>query len=291
MPDVSTLSWSEPTARLAAFISVFVLMAALELAWPRRRLGWSKAKRWVTNLSIVGLGAALVRVFSAIAALTAVPIVATLAAAWAEARGIGLLNMVAWPAGLEVLFAVVILDFAIWLQHLLAHRIELLWLFHRMHHADVDFDVTTALRFHPVEIGLSMLYKVVWVVALGASPLAVLIFEVVLNALAMFNHANFALPLPIDRMMRGLIVTPDMHRVHHSISPREHHSNFGFNLSVWDRLFGTYNAQPAAGHEAMTIGLPPWQSEAPTGLGWSLKLPFTGPAPDHKVRAMSARRD
>jgi sterol desaturase/sphingolipid hydroxylase (fatty acid hydroxylase superfamily) len=202
-----------------------------------------------------------------------------LAAAWSEARGIGLLNLVNLPGWLEAALAVVVLDFAIWLQHLLAHRIEALWLFHRMHHADVDFDVTTALRFHPVEIGLSMIYKVVWVIALGASPVAVLIFEVVLNGLAMFNHANVALPERVDRVLRQLVVTPDMHRVHHSVIAREHHSNFGFNLSVWDRMFRTYNAQPAAGHEAMTIGLQAWQSEAPARLGWSLRLPFTGKAP------------
>jgi len=284
MLDLGVVTISEPVARLGSFIAIFILMATLELVWPRRRLNWSRTKRWLTNLTMVGLGAALVRAMFAVAALTAVPIVAMLAAAAAETRGIGLLNLIALPASVEVLVAVVVLDFAIWLQHLLAHRIDALWLFHRMHHADVDFDVTTALRFHPVEIGLSMLYKVAWVVALGASPLAVLIFEVVLNGLAMFNHANYALPQRADRVLRQLIVTPDMHRVHHSVVPREHHSNFGFNLSIWDRMFRTYNAQPAAGHDGMTIGLPAWQSEAPAHLGWSLKLPFMGKAPPDEPR-------
>ena len=277
MLDLGVVTISEPVARLGSFIAIFILMATLELVWPRRRLNWSRTKRWLTNLTMVGLGAALVRAMFAVAALTAVPIVAMLAAAAAETRGIGLLNLIALPASVEVLVAVVVLDFAIWLQHLLAHRIDALWLFHRMHHADVDFDVTTALRFHPVEIGLSMLYKVAWVVALGASPLAVLIFEVVLNGLAMFNHANYALPQRADRVLRQLIVTPDMHRVHHSVVPREHHSNFGFNLSIWDRMFRTYRPQPEAGHTGMTIGLAPYRTQAPTRLGWCLRLPFTGP--------------
>jgi sterol desaturase/sphingolipid hydroxylase (fatty acid hydroxylase superfamily) len=172
---------------------------------------------------------------------------------------------------------VVLLDFAIWLQHVLSHRVPALWQVHQVHHADRDFDVTTALRFHPVEIGLSMLYKVVWVLALGAPVAAVIIFEVILNAFAIFNHANVALPGRLDRALRVVIVTPDMHRVHHSVLAREHHNNFGFNLSVWDRVFGTYTAQPRDGHDGMTIGLPQFQSEAPARLAWSLSLPFKAP--------------
>ena len=174
------------------------------------------------------------------------------------------------------------LDFAIWLQHLGSHTIPALWRIHRVHHADVDIDVTTALRFHPVEIGLSMLYKVVWVLLLGPPAGAVVLFEVILNGGAMFNHANFALPARLDRALRALVVTPDMHRVHHSVIPGEHHSNYGFNLSIWDRSFRTYTAQPEKGHLAMTIGLADFQSDRPSQLGWSLGLPFR--------RGASARR-
>jgi sterol desaturase/sphingolipid hydroxylase (fatty acid hydroxylase superfamily) len=170
--------------------------------------------------------------------------------------------------------AVLVLDLAIWGQHWASHKVPLFWRLHQVHHADRDIDVTTAVRFHPVEIALSMLWKIVVVVPLGAPPLAVFLFEVILNACAMFNHANIALPQWLDRILRLLVVTPDMHRVHHSVLRREHNTNYGFNLSVWDRLFRTYTAQPEGGHQGMTIGLPPYQSEAPTRFGWSLWLPF-----------------
>lgn len=206
--------------------------------------------------------------------MVAQPLVAVGAALLVETSGFGLLNFVVWPFWLEILIAVVVLDFAIWLQHLISHRSSMLWRLHRVHHADVDIDVSTALRFHPVEIGLSMLYKVGWVLLLGPSVVAVVLFEVILNACAMFSHANVALPSRLDRALRAFLVTPDLHRVHHSVLKGEHHSNFGFNLSIWDRLFGTYVAQPEHGHEHMTIGLPAYQSDAPTRLGWSLLLPF-----------------
>jgi sterol desaturase/sphingolipid hydroxylase (fatty acid hydroxylase superfamily) len=247
-------------------------MASLEWLWPRRTMRTPRGQRWPTNLAIVGLGIAAVRLM----ALAAVPIVAVAMAAVAAERGWGLLNLAAWPTWLELIIGLVVLDFAIWLQHVISHRVPLLWRLHRMHHADIDFDVTTALRFHPVEIALSMLYKCAWVAVLGPSVLTVIVFEAVLNACAVFNHANAALPLWLDRLLRPVMVTPDMHRVHHSIDAGEHHRNFGFNLSIWDRLFGTYVDQPRAGHADMTIGLPPYQSEAPTRLGWSLLLPFRG---------------
>ena len=261
---------SELLFRLGAFAAIFAGMVLLELAWPKRAPRWPRARRWVTNLAVVGLGILVVRLL----AFLAVPLVAVGAAIIAQHHGWGLFNLVAWPSVLEIGLAVVVLDYAIWLQHVAMHKVPILWRVHQMHHADVDFDVTTALRFHPFETGLSMLYKVAWVLALGAAPLAVVLFEVILNGCAMFNHANVNLPRRLDWILRQVLVTPDMHRVHHSIERREHDTNFGFNLSIWDRLFGTYTPEPEKGHLGMTIGLQPYQSEAPTRLGWSLALPF-----------------
>lgn len=265
---------SELFVRLAFFIGAFALMASLEVLRPRKHLVLGRLKRWPANLGIIALGSLLVRLLGALTALLAVPLVAIAAGAFAERNGWGLLNLVTWPTGLEIVLAIVVLDFAMWLQHLLSHRIELLWRIHRMHHADRDIDVSTALRFHPLEIAVSMLYKVVWVLVIGASPVAVLAFEVVLNALALFNHANVAFPAPVERILRAFVVTPDMHRVHHSVHAGEHNSNYGFNLSVWDRVFATYVAAPRDGHDAMTIGLPEFQTDAPARIGWCLVLPF-----------------
>lgn len=263
-------SMSETALRFGVFAAVFVAMALLELLAPKRRLSAAKSQRWMTNLAIVVVDSLIVRLM----AMLAVPLAALAAAFWAESQGIGLFNWLDWPLWVEILVAVVVLDFAIWLQHLAAHKIPILWRLHQMHHADVDIDVTTAIRFHPIEIALSMIWKILWVIPLGAAPLAVLLFEVILNGCAMFNHANVALPGWLDRALRLVIVTPDMHRVHHSVEQREHDSNYGFNLSIWDRLFATYTAQPAAGHDGMTIGLKPYQSAGPTQVGWSLMLPF-----------------
>jgi sterol desaturase/sphingolipid hydroxylase (fatty acid hydroxylase superfamily) len=261
---------SETGFRLAAFLAVFAIMAALELLIPKRRLTAAKARRWATNLAIVGLDSLLVRAMASLA----VPLAAVAAALYAEKHGIGLFNRLGWPAWLETVLAVAALDFALWCQHLASHKVTALWRLHQMHHADVDIDVTTAIRFHPIEIALSMLWKIGWVLAFGASPLAVFLFEVILNGCALFNHANVALPKGLDALLRLLIVTPDMHRVHHSVIRREHDSNYGFNLSVWDRAFGTYTREPGMGHEGMTIGLKAYQSAAPTRLAWSLALPF-----------------
>lgn len=271
---MTVLLQSELLIRLGFFVGAFVVMAAAETLWPRRHLVLGRMKRWPTNLGIIVLGSLLVRLLASLATLLAVPLIAVAAAVFAARNGWGLLNLVAWPSWLEDALAFVVLDFAIWLQHLLAHRIPILWRLHRMHHADRDIDVTTALRFHPLEIGLSMLYKVVWVLVLGAPADAVIAFEVILNALAMFNHANVALPARAEPFLRALLVTPDMHRVHHSVRASEHHANFGFNLSIWDRLFATYVAQPRDGHAGMTIGLPEFQTATPAHLGWCLALPF-----------------
>jgi sterol desaturase/sphingolipid hydroxylase (fatty acid hydroxylase superfamily) len=193
-----------------------------------------------------------------------------------EARGWGLLNTLALPDWLSLALAVLLLDLVIYLQHVMFHAVPALWRLHRMHHADLDLDVTTGARFHPIEILLSMGLKLAAVAALGAPALAVLVFEVLLNATAMFNHANLKIPVALDRVLRWVIVTPDMHRVHHSVVPRETNSNFGFNLPWWDRLLGTYRAQPAAGHEAMTIGLEAFRAPRDLRLDRMLVQPFRG---------------
>lgn len=266
--DIAGLS--EAAVRFIAFAGIFLAMALFEVLRPKRKLRAPKQRRWLTNISIVALDSLIVRVM----AQAAVPLVAIAAALWAEARGFGLFNVLDWPAWLEIAICVVALDFALWLQHFASHKLPMLWRVHQMHHADPDIDVTTAIRFHPVEIALSMLWKIVWVLVFGVSPIAVLIFEIVLNGCAMFNHANIALPAKVDAAIRTLIVTPDMHRVHHSTIQAEHDTNYGFNLSIWDRMFSTYTAQPKKGHEGMEIGLACYRDEGPTRLGWSLRLPF-----------------
>lgn len=265
----------EATLRLFAFLSVFVAMATLELMFPRRANRVSKPQRWTTNLVMAALGSLSVRGMVWLSSLVAVPLAAVLAAGLAAQNGWGLLN--AWsdgPIWTKTLIAIIVLDFAIYLQHVASHRVPLLWQLHQMHHADVEFDVTTALRFHPIEIAFSMLYKVGWVLMLGPSVFAVVAFEIILNACAMFNHANVKLPQALDGILRPVLVTPDMHRIHHSIHREEHNSNYGFNLSIWDRLFGTYTQAPRDGHQAMVIGLAPYQTAQPNRLGWSLLLPF-----------------
>ncbi len=262
---------SEATVRFSVFAGLFIVMALLEFMRPRRTLLASKPHRWLTNLSIVGLGIMVGRGLGFILQ----PLTAVGAALLATQNDWGLLNQFAWPGWFEIVLTLIVLDFAVWLQHVISHKVPVFWRLHRVHHADIDFDVTTALRFHPIEIGLSMLYKALWVLLLGPGVVAVVLFEVLLNSCALFNHANIALPAWLDRVVRLVIVTPDMHRVHHSVIASEHTTNFGFNLSIWDRLFSTYTAQPQAGHTAMTIGLPEYQSPAPSRLGWSLWLPFS----------------
>ena len=261
---------SEGALRLGAFLGIFLVMALLELARPRRTQHASKTRRWATNLLIAGIDTLVVRLM----ALLAVPIAAVAAAAWAQSNGWGVLNWMALPSWVEIILAMVVLDLAIYGQHVASHKIPILWRLHQVHHTDVEFDVTTAVRFHPIEIALSMLWKIVVVIALGASPWAVILFEIVLNGCAMFHHANFALPLWLDAIVRKILVTPDMHRVHHSVHRDEHDTNYGFNLSIWDRLFSTYTAQPREGHLGMTIGQNRHLNDNPTYLGWSLQLPF-----------------
>ena len=238
---------AEPSVRLAVFAGVLALMALWEWWLPRRPLSQSRGRRWPANIGLVAVDTLLVRVLFPAGALGA--------ALLADSRGLGLFNVVSAPAWLAAAASVVLLDLVIFGQHVLFHRAPMLWRLHRVHHADLDFDVTTGLRFHPVEIVVSMLIKIAAVVAIGAPAAAVLLFEVLLNASSMFTHANVRLPRGLDRAVRWLIVTPEMHRVHHSIVRRETDSNFGFNLSLWDRLFRTYRSRPAEGHEGMTIGV------------------------------------
>lgn len=265
---------SEPVLRFSVFAGILIAMALIELAIPRRKLSAPKARRWLTNFSIVALDTAVVRLMGALA----VPLVAVAAAVYAEQKGWGLFNAVDWPVWAEVVLTLLALDLAIWFQHLVSHKVPIFWRLHQVHHADVDVDVSTAIRFHPIEIALSMLWKIVLVFVLGPSAVAVVLFEVILNGCAMFNHANIALPPWLDRVLRLFIVTPDMHRVHHSVIRREHDSNYGFNLSIWDRLFGTYTHEPEKGHDGMTIGLSNYQSSSPTSLLWCLALPFRRPS-------------
>ena len=269
----------EQEIRLGAFLGVFILVALWELAAPRRRLQVSKAVRWTSNIAIAALNTVILRlVFPAAAVGVAVV---------AGEHGWGLFNVLAWPFWVEAVLAVVALDFVIYLQHVMFHAVPGLWRLHMVHHADLDFDLTTGLRFHPIEIGLSMVIKVVALGALGASALAVIVFEVLLNATSVFNHGNVRLPLALDRLLRLIVVTPDMHRVHHSVVVSETNSNFGFNLPWWDRLLGTYRGQPAAGHEDMTIGLDQFRKPRLQWLWHMLALPFTGVAGAYPINRRS----
>jgi len=260
---------NEVVIRLAFFLGIFALIGWWEVVAPRRVLTVSKARRWVSNLGLVAINTVLLRLVF--------PLAAAGFAAFAVTNGWGLLNYFPAPYWLAVLIGVIAMDFVIWLQHVMFHAVPALWRLHRVHHADLDFDLTTGARFHPIEIMLSMLIKFAAIIVVGAPVLAIVIFEVLLNATAMFNHGNVRLPLAFDRVLRWFVVTPDMHRIHHSVEDDETNSNFGFNLAWWDRLFGTYHAQPRAGHEAMTIGIHghrDWREVA--RLNGMLMLPFCG---------------
>lgn len=264
----SALFAYEPYIRLAAFGGMFAAMAVWEAFLPRRAQTINRVWRWPNNLGVVVVDTLLVRILF--------PTTAVGVALMAQARGFGLFNVLALPEWTTIVASVVTLDFAIYLQHVLFHAVPALWRVHRMHHADLEFDVTTGLRFHPIEILLSMAIKFTVIGAIGAPAVAVLIFEILLNATSMFNHSNVRIPLGADRVLRWLVVTPDMHRVHHSVLCRETNSNFGFNLPWWDRLFGTYRAQPSQGHEGMTIGIEQFRDRRELGLDRMLVQPFRG---------------
>jgi sterol desaturase/sphingolipid hydroxylase (fatty acid hydroxylase superfamily) len=254
--------------RFVFFFGILVLMAIWEVLAPRRSLKTSKSIRWYSNLGLVFIDTLAVRLL--------LPVQAVGMALLVEDRGWGILTNISLPYWMAVAIGVVGLDLVIYLQHTMFHTIPTLWRLHRVHHTDLDFDVTTGIRFHPVEILLSMGIKMSAVVVLGAPPISVVIFEVLLNATSMFNHGNVRLPGRIDRLLRLIVVTPEMHRVHHSVVIQEHNSNFGFNLPWWDRLLGTYRDQPAAGHEGMTIGLSLSRDPKSLTLPWLLVLPFIG---------------
>ncbi len=262
----------EPAVRLGFFFGILVLMAIWEHLAPRRRPTVARSIRWLSNLGLVAINTIALRALQ----IFGVPILAVGLALLAEERGWGLLNNVVLPHWFAILLAVLLLDLAIYLQHVMFHAIPMFWRLHMVHHADLDFDVTTGVRFHTIEIILSMCIKIALVMLLGPPAVAVVIFEVALNGTSLFNHGNVRLPINLDRYLRLLVVTPDMHRVHHSVVAHETNSNFGFNLPWWDRIFGTYRDQPAAGHDDMTIGLTQYRDTKVTRLHWMLILPFVG---------------
>ena len=254
--------------RLLVFACVLLLMASAEALWPRKERALARPNRWFGNLTLSVLNTIVLKLLG--------PITAVAVAEYALVNGYGLLGTLSTilPFWLQVLIGFIILDLLIYFQHVLSHKIPLLWRFHKVHHADRDIDVTTGIRFHPIEALFSMVYKCAFILILGPIPIAVFLFEVILNGSAMFNHANVRLPKKLDRALRLVIVTPDSHRVHHSTLVQETDNNYGFFLSFWDRLFQTYTAQPKLGHNNMKIGLSEFQTQSPASLLWSLRLPF-----------------
>ena len=257
---------NESFIRLTAFFGIFIAVAIWESLSPRRQLLTSKTQRWVSNISITLIGTAIVRgVFPVLAVTFA-----------ATETNLGILNQSSLPFALKVFIGVLAFDLIIYFQHVMFHAVPILWRLHMMHHADLDIDVTTGLRFHPIEVLLSMGIKIGAVILIGPPVLAVILFEILLNGTSMFNHGNIRIPAEIDRILRFFVVTPDMHRVHHSVVIRETNSNFGFNFPLWDRLFRTYRPQPAAGHDKMVIGLSQFRDQKLLTLPRLLMLPFTG---------------
>ena len=261
-----SLADSEPILRLVAFAGIFLAAGLWEAARPRRPRSFARIARWPHNLGLLAIDIAAARLIAPGAAIAV--------AIAAESGNWGLLHTVSLPAWADIVVAVILLDLAIYFQHVMFHAVPTLWRLHRVHHADLDFDVTTGIRFHPLEIMLSILIKCAAVAAVGAPAVAVLIFEVLLNATSVFNHANASIPAGVERWLRWLVVTPDMHRVHHSIRYDESSSNFGFSLPWWDRLFGTYKAEPAAGHEAVLIGVDAFRDPGEHRLSRLLLQPF-----------------
>lgn len=266
---------SEIVIRLAAFIGVFIIIVFWESKSPRRPLKLNKINRWLNNLGLVVLNSIVVRLVF--------PTAAVGVAALASENGWGLLNQYPLGVGTSLVISVIALDLVVYFQHVLFHAIPLLWRLHMVHHADMDYDVTTGLRFHPIEILLSMLIKFAAILVLGPSVIAVIVFEIILNATAMFNHGNIRLPKWLDSSLRLLIVTPDMHRVHHSTIKKETNSNYGFSLSCWDRIFGTYRCQPKYGHDGMNIGLNQFRDPKKQKLHWLLIIPFVSKVGEYPI--------
>ena len=272
----------EPAIRLGIFLGILFAMAVWEALAPRRPRSVSRWRRWPSNLGLVVLNTVSVRL--------AIPVTAVALAILGEQGGWGALNAVALPGWVRVVVSVLVLDLVIYLQHALFHAVPALWRLHRMHHADLDFDVTTGTRFHPIEILLSMGLKFLVVAALGAPPIAVLVFEIALNATAMFNHGNVGLPAWLESVLRWIVVTPDMHRVHHSVVPRETNSNFGYNLPWWDRVSGTYCAEPTGGQAGMTIGLERFRDPGELRLDRMLVQPLVGSVDAHPIEPQGGSR-
>ena len=260
-------SQQEATIRLCVFLGVLVFIAVVEAVIPRKKRTHSRIFRWSNNIALTVLNTVVVRLV--------LPLSAVAVAEIALQKQWGLLHFFNLPTWANILIAVVSLDLLIYFQHVLSHSIGMFWRLHRVHHADHDIDVTTGLRFHPLEILISMLIKMAAIVLLGALPLAVIIFEVVLNATAMFNHGNMNLPIWFDKILRLFLVTPDMHRIHHSIERDETDSNYGFNLPWWDHLFKTYRAEPRLGHDKMKNGLPEFPGSDVQRLDVMLLLPLS----------------
>jgi sterol desaturase/sphingolipid hydroxylase (fatty acid hydroxylase superfamily) len=258
---------NEGYVRFGAFAGFLILFSAAETLAPQRARRELRLRRWVTNLCVSVLSSAILRAI--------LPGASVLAALWAQSNGIGILNQLSLPDAAAIAAAYLALDLAVYAQHVATHYAPVLWRLHRVHHADLDVDATTGVRFHPAEIFLSQLWKMIVIIAIGAGPVAVIAFEIVLNATALFNHANWALPGKADMLLRSVLVTPDMHRIHHSVEALERNSNFGFSLSLWDKIFGTYTEQPRLGLGAMQIGLPEFQDRRPGSIVWALGNPFT----------------
>jgi sterol desaturase/sphingolipid hydroxylase (fatty acid hydroxylase superfamily) len=283
MIDVEGALRQEAWIRLSFFLLVFVCMALWELAAPRRKLITSRTRRWLRNMGLAALDAFVVRILFPAGAV---------GIAWiARERGVGLLNSVAFPPWLEFSLSFLALDFVVYLQHVVFHAVPAFWRLHMVHHADLDFDFTTGNRFHPIEIVLSMILKAAVVAALGPPVLSVLAFEVLLNATSTFNHGNVRLPAGLDRRLRLFVVTPDMHRVHHSTQPVETNSNFGFNFPWWDRLLGTYRPEPRAGQVGMTIGLRQFRDPGRLTFPRLLALPFSGDTGSYSLAHPGRRRE
>lgn len=259
---------SDTILRLTFFLSILIILIMAEILFPKKKRIHNRKDRWITNGLITLINTASVNIVH-----IAIPLIAIVAAVDVSNGKMGLFNIINFPIWIEIILTVIILDLIIWGQHFLSHKIPFVWRFHRMHHTDRDLDVTTAVRFHPFEIIFSMFIKITSIYILGASAIAVIIFEIMLNGMAMFNHANLRIPFRIENILRKFIVTPDLHRIHHSIYIDEHNKNFGFSLSIWDKIFKCYLDQPRDGHKDMKLGLK-WQNDKPTKLGWSLWIPF-----------------
>jgi sterol desaturase/sphingolipid hydroxylase (fatty acid hydroxylase superfamily) len=263
---MTSLDLKPETLQLIAFVSVLVVMSLAEIIQPRRQLLVKKAERWRVNLAMVLLNTMLLRLVF--------PLAPVALAALIQANGWGALNLLKMTGTPELVISLLLLDLIIYFQHRMFHKLPVFWRIHRMHHTDIDLDVSSGIRFHPLEMTVSMLIKLAAVCLIGPTPLSVLVFEIMLNASSMFNHANLHIPEKVDRWLRLVLVTPDMHRVHHSVLPLETDSNYGFNLPWWDRLFGSYRSQPRDGHQQMQIGLKEFRNPEEMGLKELLLLPF-----------------